>query len=183
MAHTEKKLSSQTIFEGKVITVTHDTVELENGKTAMREMVHHHGGACIAALNDKGEIYLIKQFRYPFGKELWEIPAGKLEKDEDPLCAAKRELEEEVGVRADNFIDLGEIYPTVGYCTEIIYSYAATGLTKTHTHFDEDEFITSIPVKFEKAVDMVLSGEIKDAKTVAAVLKLDAMRKSGKIAF
>lgn len=183
MAHIEKKIAGETIFTGKVITVTHDTVLLENEKTAMREIVHHNGGACIAALTDNGEIYMIKQFRYPFGTELWEIPAGKLEKGEKPLCAAKRELEEEVGVVAENFLDLGEIYPTVGYCTEIIYCYAATGLTKTHTHFDEDEFITSVPVKFEKAVEMVLSGEIKDAKTVAAILKLDAMRKRGKISF
>ena len=94
MAHFEKRLSSETKFEGRVITVTLDRVELENGGTSTREVVHHHGGAGIAALNDRGEIYLVRQYRYALDRELIEIPAGKLEKGEDPLEAAKRELGE-----------------------------------------------------------------------------------------
>ena len=100
MAHFEKRLSSETKFEGRVITVTLDRVELENGGTSTREVVHHHGGAGIAALNDRGEIYLVRQYRYALDRELIEIPAGKLEKGEDPLEAAKRELGEEAGLAA-----------------------------------------------------------------------------------
>ena len=141
MAHFEKTLDSDTRFEGRVFTLTVDTVELENGRTSTREVVHHNGGACIAALTENDEVYLVRQFRYAFGQELWELPAGKLEKGEDPFEAAKRELGEECGLTAEHFVDLGPVYPTVGYCTEIIYCWAATGLTPCDMHLDEDEFL------------------------------------------
>ena len=119
MAHFEKRLSSETKFEGRVITVTLDRVELENGGTSTREVVRHHGGAGVAALNDEGELYLVRQYRYALDRELIEIPAGKLEKGEDPLEAAKRELGEEAGLAAAEYRDLGYIIPTCGYCSEI----------------------------------------------------------------
>ena len=100
MPHTETTLSSQEIFNGKVIRVTYDTVRLENGDTSFREVVHHHGGACVLAVTPQDEIYLVKQFRYAMGEEIWELPAGKLEAGEDPFEAAKRELAEECGVLA-----------------------------------------------------------------------------------
>ena len=175
MAHFEKPLSSETRFEGRVFTVTVDKVELENGRTSTREVVHHHGGACIAALTDENEVYLVRQFRYAFGQELWELPAGKLEKGEDPFEAAKRELTEECGVTADEYISLGQIYPTVGYDTEVIYIWAARGLHPAAMHLDDDEFLTPERVPLEKAIDMVLSGEIRDAKTVAGILKFKAL--------
>ena len=103
MAHFEKRLSSETKFEGRVITVTLDRVELENGGTSTREVVRHHGGAGVAALNDEGELYLVRQYRYALDRELIEIPAGKLEKGEDPLEAAKRELGEEAGLAAAEY--------------------------------------------------------------------------------
>ena len=115
MAHSEQTLDSRLIFDGKVIRVTLDIVRLENGDTSMREVVHHHGGACIMPVTDQGEVYLVRQFRYALGEEMWELPAGKLEAGEDPFEAAKRELEEECGVTADEYIPLGCIYPTVGY--------------------------------------------------------------------
>ena len=176
MAHFEKTLNSDTRFEGRVFTVTVDKVELENGRTSTREVVHHHGGACIAALTENDEIYLVRQFRYAFGQELWELPAGKLEKGEDPFEAARRELGEECGLTAEHFVDLGPVYPTVGYCTEIIYCWAATGLSPCSMHLDEDEFLTPEKVPFDRAVEMVLSGEIRDGKTVAALLKIKALR-------
>lgn len=181
MAHFEKTLNSDTRFEGRVFTVTVDKVELENGRTSTREVVHHHGGACIAALTENDEIYLVRQFRYAFGQELWELPAGKLEKGEDPFEAARRELGEECGLTAEHFVDLGPVYPTVGYCTEIIYCWAATGLSPCGMHLDEDEFHTPEKVPFDRAVEMVLSGEIRDGKTMAALLKIKALRDAGRM--
>ena len=181
MSHSEKQLTSNTVFEGRVFTVTLDKVRLENGAESAREVVHHHGGACIVALTDADEIYLVRQFRYALGQELWELPAGKLEKGEDPFAAAKRELEEECGLVARHFTDLGEFYPTVGYCSEIIYTWLATGLSPCPMHLDEDEFLTPEKLPFDQALAMVLDGRIKDGKTVAAILKIDALRRQGKL--
>ena len=181
MAHTETRVSGETIFSGRIFEVTLDEVKLENGDMARREIVHHHGGACIAALTDAGEVYMVRQYRYAMGQELWELPAGKLEKGEDPFEAAKRELEEECGLVADRFLDLGPIYPTVGYCTEVIWTWAATGLHETAMHLDEDEFLTPVKLPLDKAVEMVFSGQIRDAKTVAALLKLAELRRRGEL--
>ena len=180
MSHSETQLESRTVFEGRVIIVTFDKVRLENGAESTREVVHHHGGACIAALTDEDEIYLVRQYRYALGQELWELPAGKLEKGEDPFEAAKRELAEECGLVAEHYTDLGEFYPTVGYCSEIIYTWLATGLSPCAMHLDEDEFLTPEKLPFREAVAMVLDGRIKDGKTVAAILKIDALRRQEK---
>ena len=182
MAHLEKQLDSREIYKGKVVTLTVDNAELENGHTALREVVHHHGGACILPLFADGTICMVRQFRYAMQQELWELPAGKLEPGEDPFAAARRELEEECGLTAEHYHPLGEFYPTVGYCTEVIYSWAATGLHETHMHPDDDEFITPERVPLEKAVEMVLSGEIRDGKTIANILKLKALLENGTIA-
>ena len=179
--HFEKTIRSQTVYEGRVITVTQDTALLENGETALRDVVHHHGGACILPYFEDGTICMVRQFRYAMQQELWELPAGKLEKGEDPFAAARRELGEECGLTAEHFVDLGPVYPTVGYCSEIIYCWAATGLAPCDMHLDEDEFLTPEKVPFDKAVEMVLSGEIRDGKTVAALLKIKALRDAGKL--
>ena len=177
MSHSETQLESRTVFEGRVITVTFDKVRLENGAEGTREVVHHHGGACVAALTEADEIYLVRQYRYALGQELWELPAGKLEKGEDPFEAAKRELAEECGLKAERYTDLGEFYPTVGYCSEIIYTWMATGLSPCAMHLEEGEFLTPQTLPFSEAVAMVLDGRIKDGKTVAAILKIDALRR------
>lgn len=179
MAHFEKRLSRETIFTGHVISVTVDAVELENGYTSTREVVHHHGGAGVAALNEAGEIYLVRQYRYALDRELIEIPAGKLEPGEDPFETAKRELGEEAGLVADEYRDLGFIIPTCGYCTEIIYLYAAKGLAPVRQHLDPDEFLSVFTMPLDEAVQRVLSGEITDSKTVAAILKVKALRDAG----
>lgn len=181
MAHYEKRLKGETIYQGKVFRVERDKVELENGNTSIREIVRHNGGACIAALSDEDEVYMVRQFRYAFGKELWELPAGKLEAGEDPFEAAKRELTEECGVYADEYISLGQVYPTVGYDTEVIYIWAARGLHPAPMHLDADEFLTPERIPLAQAYEMVLSGEIKDAKTVAGILKFKAMLDDKKI--
>ena len=181
MEHTEKTLSVQEIFSGHVVRLTLDKVELENGRSAMREVVHHRGGACIAALTEKDELYLVRQYRYALGQELWELPAGKLEEGEDPFKAAKRELEEECGLKADQYIDLHPFYPTVGYCSEVIYTWLARGLHPVPMHLDEDEFLTPTKMPLEEVCRMVLEGEIRDGKTVAAVLKIKALKEAGRL--
>lgn len=140
-------------------------------------MVRHNGGAAILCLNAQEEVLLIRQFRYPYNEILLEIPAGKLEKNEDPYTAAVRELEEETGNRAAGLEYLGKIYPTCGYSSEIIYLYLAKDYVFTETSFDEDECIEACFVPLSRVKEMILSGEIKDAKTICA-LSYYLMRKS-----
>ena len=171
-AHFEKKLTSEVLFEGRVITLTKDTALLENGKTATREVVHHHGGACIVPYFEDGTICMVRQFRYAMQQELWELPAGKLNRGEDPLPAGMRELKEETGATAAHYESLGQLYPSPGYCGEIIHLYLATGLSFGDMCPDDDEFLEVERIPLQQAVNMVLSGEIKDAKTAIAILKL-----------
>ena len=140
MAHFEKRLSSETKFEGRVITVTLDRVELENGGTSTREVVRHHGGAGVAALNDEGELYLVRQYRYPMGEETLELPAGKLEPGEDPRDSGLRELAEETGLVPGTFEDMGCLYSSPGILAERIYLYFAKNLTQGPTHPDDGEY-------------------------------------------
>lgn len=175
MAHVEKYISGETMYDGKILRVTVDTVELENGKLAKREVVHHHGGSGVVALTEQNEVYLVRQFRYAFGEELLEIPAGKLEPGELPLPAAQRELLEECGLIAEHYQDLQPIYPSVGYDNEVIHMYLATGLHETQAQPDEDEFLDLIKMPLAEAVELVEMGVIKDAKTVAALLKVKRM--------
>lgn len=177
MAHTEKRLSCELLFHGKIFDVTRDRVELEDGQCAWREIVHHHGGAGVVAVNEKREVFLVRQYRYAFGREMLEIPAGKLEYGEEPRGAALRELEEECGLLADEVIDLHPILPTVGYDTEIIYLYLATGLHETASKLDAGEFLDVVRIPLERAIAMIDKGEIQDGKTVAALLKADRILK------
>ena len=179
--HFEKTLSSEVLYKGRIVTLTQDTALLENGKTALREVVHHNGGACVVPYFEDGTICLVRQFRYAMQQELWELPAGKLEPGEDPFEAAKRELEEECGVTADRYLSLGEFYPTVGYDTEVIYTWVATGLHESTMHLDDDEFLTPDRVPLERAYEMVLNNQIRDGKTVAGILKLKALLAEGRL--
>lgn len=178
----EKQLESEYIYEGRIIKLRRDTALLPNGNTATREVIEHNGGVCVAALTDDDELLFVTQFRYPYFETVLEIPAGKRDSaDEDPLTCGIRELKEETGATAQKFIPLGELYPSPGYCGEIIWLYAATGLSFGESDLDEDEFLNVERIPLQKAVDMILSGEIKDAKTQAAVLKLKILKDNGKI--
>lgn len=169
----EKKLESNIIYDGKIIRVEQDTVLLENEQQALREVVRHPGGVCIAALDDNEYLYFVKQFRYPYYEAILELPAGKLDRrHESPLAAGKRELQEETGMLAQNYYDLGKLYPSPGYCDEIISLYAATGLMFQSQALDEDEFLDVVKIPFVEAVNMTLEGKIKDAKSQTAILKL-----------
>ena len=172
----EKTTDSKPVFSGKVVDLRVDTVELEDGSAGYREIVHHHGGACILPVDKNQNITLVRQYRYALGEEMWELPAGKLEKDENPFEAAKRELAEECGLTADHFVDLGVVYPTVGYDSEKIYLWAATGLHNVSQHLDEDEFLDVVKMPLDEALRLVLDGTIKDSKTQIGILKYAMLR-------
>lgn len=167
----EKTVSSELIFDGKIITVKKDKAELENGDVVTRELVVHPGGVCIVPVTDEGEILMVKQFRYPFQEALIELPAGKLEFDEDHREAGLRELREETGAVCEKFEYLGVCYPSVAYLTEKIHMYMATGLSFEQQDLDDDEFLDVLKIKLEDAVEMVMNNEIPDSKTQCAILK------------
>ena len=177
----EKTVEEQLIFDGRVITVYHNKAQLSDGSTAMREIVAHPGGVCVAALTDDEELLFVRQFRSPYQEILTELPAGKLERGEDPLKAGIRELSEETGASAQTIRSLGKLYPTPGYCGEIIYLYLATGLSFGEQHPDEDEFLDVLRIPLEKAVGMVMDGELTDSKTQVAVLKIANMKAQGSL--
>ncbi|MEE1006302.1 MAG: NUDIX hydrolase [Acutalibacteraceae bacterium] len=178
----EKQLSAEYMYKGKIISLRRDKALLPNGNTATREVVEHNGGVCVAALTDNDEVLFVRQFRYPYMEVIPEIPAGKRDKsDEDPLECGIRELKEETGATAEKFISLGKLYPSPGYCGETIWMYAATGLSYGEQNPDDDEFLTVEKIPLNKAVEMILSGEITDAKTQAAVLKLKVLKDQGKL--
>lgn len=173
----EKKINSELIYEGKIITVIKDEVVLENGEQAFREVVLHNGGVCVVPLTKDKEVIFVKQYRYPFATTLLEVPAGKLEKGEDPLECGKRELEEEAGVKSDNIISLGVMYPTTGYVSEKIYMYLAKDLEQSVQKLDADEFLDVVKIPLKDALNMVLNDEINDAKTQIAILKTAIIEK------
>lgn len=168
----EKKISSKEIFDGKVINVTVDAVELPNGAEGVREIVHHRGAVCVLPLTDDGDVICVRQFRYAHGEVLLEIPAGKLEEGEhDHRAAALRELSEETGAECSELIYLGKLYPSPAIFTEVIHMYLARGLTFGETHPDDDEFLEIERIPLEKLKDMVMRGEIYDAKTQVCVMR------------
>ncbi|OJU14167.1 MAG: ADP-ribose pyrophosphatase [Clostridiales bacterium 43-6] len=173
---SEKTVSQKYMFHGRIIHMRVDDILLPNGKEAEREVVEHPGGVCVAALTEDNEIFFVRQFRYPYGQVLLEIPAGKLERGEDPLTCGKRELLEEAGVIAEKYTSLGILYPTPGYCNEIIHMYLAEDLRLAHQNLDEDEFLTVEKIPLKTAVEMIVNHKVPDAKTQAAVLKVAAMK-------
>lgn len=168
----EKQLRSEEVYNGRILHITRDTVLLENGKEATREVIHHPGGACVVPLTENGEVLMVRQFRYPHLAETLEIPAGKLEYGEDPLQCANRELKEEAGCTADALEPLGRLYPTPAYDKEVIYMYLARHMQENAGQsLDADEFLDLVRMPLEKAVEMVMNDEILDAKTQIALLK------------
>ena len=175
---TERTIDSREVFRGRIIRVRQDTVRLPNGKESSREVVEHPGGVGILALDDKGQVALVRQYRYAVGEHLWEIPAGKREKGEEPRITARRELHEEVGADAERWTDLGTLIASPGCYAEVLYLYMAEGLTFSRQHLDEDEFLEVRFFPFEEVVEKCLSGQLQDAKTVAAVLKAKVLQEN-----
>ena len=166
----EKTLERQPIFDGRIIKVHVDKVELPNGSTSTREIVNHPGGVGILALDKENNVLIVTQYRYAYQQTLPEIPAGKLERGEDPYHAALRELKEETGASAEKLTSLGNVYPSPGFSDEIIRLYLARNLTWGEMQPD-DEFLEVQRIPFHILVDRILTGEITDAKTCIAVLK------------
>ena len=176
MLNGEKTLTRKDIFTGRIITVHVDDVELENGKTGYREVVDHPGGVCVAAVTKDRELLFVRQFRYPYHEICLELPAGKLEKGEDPAEAIKRELMEETGCTGKNWQFQGNLYPSPGYCGEIIRLWSCeVDKESGEQDLDEDEFVECEKIPITKAVEMVMNNEIPDAKTQVLILKVARM--------
>jgi ADP-ribose pyrophosphatase len=171
----EKTMASQQVFDGRLLKVYRDEVELSDGGTSVREFVHHPGGVAAVAIDKDGSVYLERQFRYPYHKVVTEIPAGKLEPGEDPFDAIRRELREEIGASAARWDALGYIMPSVGYTDEMLYLYLARDLTFGDTRLDEDEFLEPFKLPFAEALAQAADGRINDAKTLSALFRADKL--------
>ncbi len=167
----EKTVSSETVYTGRIFNVTKDTVTLENEKEAQRDVVHHSGGVTVIPLTENNEILMVKQYRYPHHRVMYEIPAGKLEPGENHYDCGKRELLEETGCTCKKYEYVGQVVPTPAYVSEVIHMYMASGLEFSAQHLDEDEFLDVEKIPVKKALDMVMNGEITDSKTQIGVLK------------
>jgi len=172
----EKKVASEQIYDGVIVKLYRDTVALPDGKPAYREVIRHNGAVAVLPITDEGDVLCVRQYRYPFERVTLEIPAGKLDsKSEDHVSAALRELREETGASCSELIYIGDLHPSVAILDEVIHMYYATGLTFGETDPDDDEFIEPERVPLSKLKQMVLDGEIMDAKTQVAVLKVAAI--------
>jgi ADP-ribose pyrophosphatase len=173
----ERFAASEEIFDGIVLHVNKDTVTLPDGKSAVREVIRHVGAVCVVPLTEAGEVICVRQYRYAAGQVMLEIPAGKLDdKQEDRREAALRELREETGVRCEKLTSLGAFYPAPAYSDELIDMYLAEGLSYGDTDPDEDEFLDVVRVPLAEMVDMAMRGELPDAKTQMAVLRVWAIK-------
>jgi ADP-ribose pyrophosphatase len=174
MGFFEKPIERKTVYEGRIVNVRADIAELHTGKQVFREVVEHPGGVAIVPVTADGNVLMVRQYRYPMGEELLEIPAGKLERGENPLDCAVRELSEETGCTAGKWLSLGALYPSPGFCEEVLHLYLATELTRGTAHPDEDEFLSVEEVSFRALTELILDNRLPDSKTVTGVLK--AMR-------
>ena len=189
---TERTIESKTMFQGRIITVLLDTAGLPDGGTAQREVVLHPGGVAVLPLDEKGNVTLVQQYRYPFHQIILELPAGKLEKGSTPLengkrelkeetepheTAARRELSEETGLEAEELTYLGCLLASPGFCNERLHLYLARGLSRAESHPDDDEFLNVVTMPFDRLLEQVMDGTIEDAKTVAGVLKTKVLLK------
>ena len=171
----ERQTASELVFDGKILHLYRDDIELPNGQPAERELIRHVGAVCVITITDDGCAVMERQYRYPVDRVLLEIPAGKLDsKSEDHEAASRRELEEETGYRAKELIPLGMFYPACAYSDETIWMYLAKGLERGERHLDADEFLDVELIPLKELVKQVLAGEIPDAKTQIAILKAAA---------
>ena len=176
MEHYEKPLSSELLYDGRILKLFRDRVRLENGTEAERELVRHPGGVAVLAIDGGDNVLFVRQYRYPYARALLELPAGKLSPGEDPAACGLRELEEETGFTARDYRFLGRVYPSPGYTDEVLHLYLARDLVPTRQKLDEDEFLTVEKIPYEKAVALCMDGSVEDAKSLAALLKFHILR-------
>jgi len=174
----EKQLTTDKVYSGKLLNIYRDTVLLENGNTSVREIAKHPGGVCVAALEDDGSLWFVRQYRYAVGEDVLELPAGKLEPGEDPDDAIVRELREETGCTADSIIKVSASFPSPGYTSEVLHLYIARGLHHGDQHLDEDEDLDAFRIPLADAVKMVMNGEIRDSKTQTLILMAEKLLKT-----
>ena len=172
----EKTLESKRVYEGRIINLRLDSVSLENGNTAMREVVEHPGAVGIVALKENGDIVMVKQYRKAVEQVLLELPAGKLEQGEDPADCAARELTEETGYTAGDLRYLVSFYTSPGFSNEVMHMFLATDLKEGKNDPDDDEMVETVEISRDRAIDMILKGEIKDGKTIAGILLLGIVK-------
>lgn len=165
------------VYRGRILNLRNDDALLPNGKVCSREVVEHNGGVCVLPVTDGGQVLFVRQYRYPYSTTLLELPAGKLERGEDPFTAGVRELREETGYEAETYYDLGCLYPSPGYTDEVIHLYAAEGLTAVGQDLDDDEFLNVETFPLAAALRMAFDGTLVDAKTLAALFKYDGMKR------
>lgn len=167
----EQTLSSKEVFNGRLLHVFFDEVRLPDGTTSTREWIKHPGASAVLPVFENGDVMLVRQFRYPMSQIFYEVPAGKIDPDEDADSTAQRELKEEAGLSCQNFEYVGHFYPGIGYSDEIIHLYTAWDITSFEQKVEDDEFLLKERLPFQKAVEMVHSGEISDGKTMVTVLR------------
>ena len=172
----EDKISSTQIFSGKLIDLYLDKVRLPNGKKSTREWIDHPGAVCIVPILDNGDILLIRQFRYGPREEFIEIPAGKIDKNEDPLKCGLRELEEETGYKSNKLTFLTNIHPAIGFSNEKMWMYLAEKLELSKKKLDEDEFLELLPTPLNQAIEWVFSGKITDVKTIIGIMWMKELK-------
>ena len=173
MEYFERQIRSDEKYKGIIVRVRLDEAELHTGKHVKREVVEHPGGVTVLPVDSEGNCYLVRQFRYPFGKMMLEAPAGKLEKGEEPLVCGIRELSEETGFTADEMIDLGRCCTSPGFSTEVLYLYLALGLHAGESHPDQDEYLNVEKIPLKELAERVMRNEIDDGKTIVAILKAE----------
>ena len=175
----ETFVSREEIFTGKLLHVVRDTVRLPNGHPAIREYIKHPGAACIVAEFEDGTLLMERQYRYPITRVVVEFPAGKLDRGENPLVAAQRELKEETGYWARSWHTLGPMHPSIGYADEVIHLFHANGLVKGDAKPDCDEFVELFAATPEEISAMIADNRITDGKTITAFMRWQLLRRPG----
>jgi len=180
MVFEEKTISSEMIYEGRILNLRKDKVHVKDNQTSFREIVEHNGGVALAAVTQEGKMVMVRQYRKAAEKAILEVPAGKIEKDEDHRLTAERELKEETGYTAGEIKYITSFYSSIGYSTEVIYLYFATDLTSGETNFDDNESIEILEYDLTELKEMIFNGEIEDAKTITAILLVESIMEKEK---
>ena len=176
----EEMVSQKTVYEGVIVNVRMDKAKLLDGRITNREVVEHPGGVAVFAMDQEDKVIMVRQFRYPMGEVVLELPAGKLEPGEDPRDSGLRELEEETGLQPQTFLSMGYSYSSPGILAEKIHLYFAKDLVQGPVHPDDGEFLEVVRIPYDQLMDMVAQGEIKDGKTLAGILKASLLLKESK---
>lgn len=176
----EEMVSQQTVYEGVIVNVRVDKARLLDGRITNREVVEHPGGVAVFAMDEENKVIMVRQFRYPMGEVVLELPAGKLEPGEDPRDSGLRELEEETGLQPQTFLSMGCSYSSPGILAEKIHLYFAKDLVQGPVHPDDGEFLEVVRIPYDQLMDMVAQGEIKDGKTLAGILKASLLLRESK---